>query len=295
MEAYVNQLFNECFNTTNGYFYFVDLLKKEFPYLNINEANLKTLKFTQMTESEFQETMSHGIYFARDNSIKLYTGKFVNPESLIETIIHELVHAITSKIVNDLIIEGYNFRTKNGPSLFVYLNEGITQYIVNKILRNKTDAYPFEVTIVEQLIALGNEKSLLEGYFQMDYKVLLNYLQNLDESLNVAGFVNKTYYGFKFFYSSIFNDFYLANIARKEFYKYSESKDNDIFYVIQEDLLRIYNKSNKKIDNFSELMLDSKLAESNINPPETPPDKILDINICGFSNIDELKASLGRK
>lgn len=186
-------------------------------------------------------------------------------------------------------------RTKNGPSLFVYINEGITQYIANKIMRKRSDAYPFEVKIIEQLVALGNEKDLIKGYFETDYNLLIKYLQNLDNNFQVAKFINKTFYGFKYLYSYIYNDFYMADFSKREFYKHCESHDEDVFYSIQKDLLNIYNNTDNKIDNFSELMLDATIAQSNINPPETPLDKVLDINLCGFSRIDELKARLGRK
>lgn len=294
MKKFVNNLFNYYFQTDKGYMCIIDLLKKEFPEIKIDFSNLENLQFVEMSESEYQSSRSHGIYRVSENKIYVYKDKTETMENIVDTLVHEMIHSVTSKIVDNLIIEGFNFRENLESSVFLYLNEGITQYIANRIMKSRSDAYPFESKLIEQLLVFGNDNELIQGFFNMDFKVLLIYLQKIDKDLDIHSFINKTYYSFKFFYSYIFNDFRIAEFAKAEFYKLCPNNKNDIFYILQEEFLNLYKKSGKEIENFSELMLSEEEAEKVINPPGILEEQRLDINLCGFKNIDELR-NLGRK
>lgn len=294
MKAFVNNLFNDYFQTDKGYMYIVDLLKQEFPEIKIDFSNLESLKFFEMSEVEYQSSRSHGLYKAPENKIYVYKDKTGPLENIVETLVHEMIHAVTSKIVDNLIIEGFNFRANLESSVFLYLNEGLTQYIANRIMKKRSDAYPFESKLIEQLLVLGNANELIQGFFNMDFKVLIAYLQKVDKDLDVHNFINKTYYSFKFFYSYIFRDFRVADFSKAEFYKLCSNTKNDVFYVLQEEFLNLYKKSGRETDNFNELMLSEEDADKLINPPGILEYQRLDINLCGFKNIDELR-NFGRK
>lgn len=289
MRKFVDNLFNNYFNTNQGYMHIANLLKQEFPSINMDFSNLENLEFIEMSEKEYKESQSHGIYFAKGNKILIYKDKTLNDENLVETLIHEMIHAITSKVIENLIIEGFNFRDNGESSVFLYLNEGLTQYIANRIMKKRSDAYLLESKFIEQLLSLGNANELIQGFFNMDYMSLINYLQKTDNDLDVHNFVNKIYYAFKYFYSYIFCNFYEAGFYQNEFYKISSNNLHDVFYILQEEFLNLYKKSINQPNNFKDLMLNESEVDMLLNPPGISEEQRLDINLCGFRDIDKLR------
>ena len=108
METYINNIINKKYNTDRGYLYFIDLLLEKYPDFQINYDNLNKLEISSITKSVFLESGFSGVYTFQDNKIRIFNnidenGKeifkdiTISDDELINTFLHELIHAITSK------------------------------------------------------------------------------------------------------------------------------------------------------------------------------------------------------
>lgn len=250
MMNYMNEIINRKYKTNKGYIYFIDLIKEQYPTFNINEDNVKNLSIIDMNEEYFSETGFVGEYVAKRNEIKILREsknyKF-SEEELIDTFLHELIHSLTSKISGAFILEGINQRiiSTNQSSLFLGLNEGITQYIVNDLLGRKSDAYPFEVAIASQLFIILGKDKLIECYSNNNIEHFINNLKALDLELDEYKFITDIYY-----MSLIVHG---VQLDMGVDHKITARK-------IQKQLLNLYLKSSRKNDQlFINSMMDEQL------------------------------------
>lgn len=286
---FINEIINKKYNTNKGYMYFIDLIKERYPEFKINYENLTNLTICEMTQSYFQEHKVVAEYVASRNEIKLLhqidsIGYTFTEEELVDSFLHELIHAITSRVDVDMILEGINQRNqKNQASYFVAINEGITQLIANDLLGKVSDAYLFETNVAEQLaIILGKDK-LFKIYSENNTDGLIQAIYKIDEGFNIRKFIINVWASYM-----VINGF-LTNGE--------EYEDTIRVTEIQKQLLSLYLKTTKT--NYSEylnIMLDSEKADEIVNPRELRGRTTLrDINELGFLHIDSPKNSLLKK
>lgn len=257
INSYINELINRNFNTDKGIYYFIDLIKEKYPFFKINEDNLKTLSIVEMTPEYFRKTGFVGEYVAGRNEIKILKesvftefGISFSEKEIIETFLHELLHALTSKIDNEngLILEGLNIRKiiDNSSSYFLATNEGVTQYLVNDLLGiDNSDAYIFETNIAKQISLIVSKEFLIKCYSNNDIETFLNQLKALDKDINLISFFQIIY-------------------AISDILKNSSLNNEDLVYVklIQEQLIKLYLNSDRINDTeFASLILIKELSE----------------------------------
>lgn len=197
----INKLINKKFNTDRGYLYIIDLIKSIFPTFKINSDNLENLKIEKMSSDEFLKDGCVGVYYVETNTIKLFTnfsmfGEKITDEEFIDTFIHELVHAITSRVdfKQNIIFEGLNMRKINGQSSYlVAINEGITQMIVNILLNRKSDAYPFHTLIAFQIADIIGIDKLIELYSTNNVNLFVAEILKIDPNFEINNFVIMNY------------------------------------------------------------------------------------------------------
>lgn len=280
----INDIINKKFNTTEGIYYFVNKIKEKYPSFNINEDNLKNLLIEEMPLETFEKTGFVGVYYARLNKIALLTNldnldyKFTE-EELLETFLHELIHTLTSKIEDNIIIEGLNQRMldTNTNSYFLAINEGITQYIVNDLLGSKSDAYPFETTIAEQLSVIIGKEKLIELYTTNNLEGFINSLKTIDPELDERSFVI---------------NIAAVSLILNDYLDLDQSIEAEMRVTnIQKQLIELYNKSNCNKDlEFNEIVFDSSKASEILNQSMLKAkNPNLTIDEVGFKGIDELK------
>lgn len=273
---YINSLINKYFNTTNGINYLVQLIKEKYPNFKINEDNLKNLKIVEIPEEEFLEHHRVGIYKAKKNEISILTKvtKFdynITEEEILETFLHELIHCLTSylKVEDDLILEGINFRkiSDNNCSFFVAINEGITQLIVNDILKRNSDAYVFETHIAGQLSCIIGKEKLIECYSGNKFETIVNELENIDKEFDVQKFIIDVYAEYLILINAVNNGI--------------EESDKTRVASIEDRLLELYLKTNREYDDlFFDSLMSNEEAESIINFEES-------VNIYGRQDISK--------
>lgn len=288
--TFIDELINKKFNTNKGYLYFVDLIKEKYPTFHINEENLKNLTITEMSQETFNRTGFVGVYYAKRNKIELlkqidYLDYTFSEDELLETFLHELIHALTSKIVDGMVFEGLNQRIieNNLNSYFLAINEGITQFIVNDLLGKKSDAYPFESNIANQLAIIIGKDKLISQYSRNDIEGFINTLKGIDPDFNINNFIK--------IISAI------SLVLKGELKLGNDLSDKTIVTEIQKQLLALYlNASVNKDSAFLEAMLDSRQAEEIIkqcaikeNQPNIKADDI------GFKGLDEIKLNYATK
>lgn len=280
METIINNIINKKYGTDKGYLYFVDLIKEIFPTFIINDINLKDLNIIEMPEEYYKKTNFVGEYVARTNTIKLLTkfeNYIVSEDELLETFLHEFVHALTSKIVNGIIYEGLNQRKDGINSYFVALNEGITQYIVNILLRKKSDAYSFETNIATQLgIVIGLE-NLIKFYSSNDFQNFVSTLKNINPDLDEFSFIK--------------NIAATSGILKGNFINGNEESDRTRVKTIQSDILEMYLKTERSCDDiFIDNMLDLDKVNEIINQSVVKQNNyMINANDIGFTGVEMIK------
>ncbi len=92
-----------------------------------------------------------------------------------DTVIHEVVHAVSGKIEQLLGVQGFEFtprgvHIKSGIKFrqgFTWLNEGLTEQITTELTDTNTNGYVQERAMLAHMIELGVPKGLLyEAYFE---------------------------------------------------------------------------------------------------------------------------------
>ena len=214
MNEYLNEIINNYFNTDKGILYLVDLIREKYPNFNINEDNLKNLSIVEMDVPYFEQTGFVGEYVADKKVIKVVKketlskyGSLFTDRDIIDTFLHELLHALTTKIDKDngFILEGINLRRilDNNNSYFLSLNEGITQYFTNDLLDiTDNDAYVFESKVAELLSLIVGKESLIESYSNNNINSFLSNLNGLSEGMGQQIFVANIYFISAFFFSA---------------------------------------------------------------------------------------------
>lgn len=274
----MDDIINKKYNTDLGYKYFYNQIKTMYPYLNLNEENLKNLKIETMDEEYHQKTNFVGEYVAKNNTIKIYTNENnkyneneINDDTITNTFLHEFIHSATSKYDenNDVTFEGLNIRknTTKESSYFEGISEGITQMLTNEIMGVEiSDAYPIETQIAKQIANIIGKEKLLELYSDNNYKGFYEELSKyLDEERAKKLIVN-------------INE--LHNVCCGLTY------GNDILGTnIQKELIEMKKNSGNYSDDFKELLFTeemlnkySKLLPINTNNPSD----------FGFEDIDEV-------
>ena len=278
-KGYINEIINKKFNTDKGYLYFCDLIKEKYPSFKINEENINNIIIEELTQEEFIETQFVGVYTAKNNTIKVFTNRDKNNEKiydeidltddeLINTFLHELIHCMTSKVNEDMILEGINMRMPDGQSsYFLGINEGITQMITDDLLETKSDAYIFQTIFAKQLAEILGKDKLLEMYSNNQNNEFIESIMQIDPNFDIQSFVINSYY-----FNALVNG---TNIPEAR----------QIGTEIQLDLLNLQAKTNTKNENFDSLVLTKeKVLELSANLPYI----VISLRDCGFSNIEQL-------
>lgn len=276
----IDSIINEYFQTDRGYLYLVDLIKNKFPSLKINEENLNDLKITIMEKEEFLKTGFVGIYNALNNSISVFTNKNeqgemiyelnLDNEYIINTFLHELIHALTTTInEDDSVIEGINIRLKDGTnSFFLALNEGITQMITDDIMGHESDAYPFETNFARQIAFILGKDKLLEIYSSNNPNLLLSAIDDLN-SVDAFSLIQKMFY-----FHLVTKGIMLDN-------------NYNLGTIIQSDLIKLYRASKLTADEeYAMLLLDIDKVKEYL---EYIPACNLDADSLGFRRINDIK------
>lgn len=276
----IDNIINEYFQTDRGYLYLVDLIKNKFPSLKINEENLNDLKITIMEKEEFLKTGFVGIYNALNNSISVFTNRNeqgemiyelnLDNEYIINTFLHELIHALTTTINEDnSVIEGINIRLENGTnSFFLALNEGITQMITDDIMGHESDAYPFETNFARQIAFILGKDKLLEIYSSNNPNLLLSAIDDLN-SVDAFSLIQKMFY-----FHLVTKGIMLDN-------------NYNLGTIIQSDLIKLYRASKLTADEeYAMLLLDIDKVKEYL---EYIPACNLDADSLGFRGINDLK------
>ena len=284
---FINELINKKFNTSKGYLYLVDLIRSKYPTLKINENNLKELSIVEMSQEYFHRTGFVGIYIASRNEIQILneieTADYkITPDEIIETFTHELVHALTTEMTTEVILDGLNLRRHTGESsYFLALNEGVTQYIVNNLLGEKSDAYPFETNIALQLANIVGIEKLVEYYSRHKIEALLKTLKSIDKDFDER--------------SSVLNMSAISKVLLGELENGQELEDKTRVTEIQKQLLSLHLKSGTSNDKaFLELMLDENKAEEILKQSiafvNNPYLSIVDVGFMKINDIKEIYA-----
>ena len=202
----INDIINKKYNTNLGINYFYELIRSKYPTLIINEDNIDSLQVESMSQEEFLTTGYPGIYYSKGNIIKILTeldenllsqldeSEF-NEDTIINTFLHEYLHACTSKLdVDNTTYEGINIRTSEGQnSFFVGINEGITQMITDDLMGITSDAYIFETNIAKQLSVILGKDNLISIYSSRNSQRLLDSINNLNAGVDALELVQKIY------------------------------------------------------------------------------------------------------
>lgn len=282
----IDEIINITYHTDKGYKYLVDLIKNKYPALKINEENLKSLKIENMSKEDFIRTGFVGIYIAHDNTIKVFTNKDeignnifdynLTFNEIINTFLHELIHALTSRICDDRrIIEGINIRLPDGNnSFFLGINEGITQMITDNILNEESDAYPFETNFARQLAFIIGEDKLLSIYASNNPQLLI-------DAINEVGLENNAL--------DLIKEIFLFDLVYKNQIEYA---DYNLGISIQSRLIELYiNSGLSKDKDFRKIILNNKKVEKFLT--YFPYQK--SIEEIGFEGIDQLFESFERR
>lgn len=272
-----NELINTYYKTDKGYLYLVDLIKLKFPALKINEEVLKTLKIDIMGKEEFKKTGFTGIYVASGNTIRIFLNKDLNGNKIvnydlkdveiINTFLHELIHALTSKIdLDGNCFEGLNIRKVNGENSYLLpFNEGITQMIADDIMEYESDAYPFYVNFARQIANVIGKDNLLYAYSSNNPNVLVDEIGKYSKEFNTFKFIEKIYY--------------FDLICRG----YMQDGGYNLGSSIQQDLINLHKNTNKEINQ--DLLLDVNKIKKYM---EYIPFRYSEIDDLGFGNIEEI-------
>ncbi len=278
----INDIINKKYNTTLGINYFHELLKNKYPTMKINENNVETLKVEEITQKEFLQHGYTGIYYAKDNTIKILTeldenllsqldeSEF-NEDTIINTFLHEYIHMCTSNVALDnTVYEGINIRTSQGQnSFFVVLNEGITQMITDDLMGIKSDAYVFETNIAKQLSLILGQDNLISIYCSGNPQNILDGINNLNSGVDALELIQKIYIMHSMCQG--------AKIEGAE----------NIGTEIQKSLITLYQHSNQNNDEeFYKLTIN----QNNINGMVSKlPIRINSMRDIGFENIGSIE------
>lgn len=278
----INKIVNKKYNTDKGWLYLVDLIRERFPYLQINEENLVNLQIVPLSEEKFKETGFVGEYVASKNQLRILEkvsdfDVIFTEEEILETFLHELVHALTSKYLpeEDMILEGFNMRrvSDKTSSFFIGLNEGVTQFIVNYLLNKKSNAYSFETQIASQLSLVLGMEELISSYFKNNIESLMQKIESIDKLFDFRKFIMDLYAMHLVLRGVVSND------------------DRSRATNIEKSMLDLYLKTSRENDQqFWESIITVEMAEDIVNPREIVQYGVKwDINEMGFSGISEVK------
>jgi len=148
---------------------FIDVLSRdENVDLSIFNNNLQSL---QIIVEDNNENYPAG-YDRHNNIIRLKN------DEAISSIYHELFHASSTKIEEDLIYSGLSQEVIETKLLLgLGLTEGITEYLTEQYFGTKNKSnYFLEKFYVKQLLGLVSEKSIKNSYFKADNEAVLNEL-----------------------------------------------------------------------------------------------------------------------
>ena len=256
----IEELINKTYNTDKGYLFLVDLIKRKLPNFNIEEKNIETLKIDTMDKEQFMRTTFVGIYEYENNCIKVFTNKDesgnriyneeISDRELINTFLHELIHASTSRIKEDgLVYQGINIREDNKDSILVALNEGITQLITDDLLEEESDAYPFLKHFAKQIGLIIGKDKLYEFYSNNDIDGLVNAIDKIYGEEIAKDLINEIY-SFSKLENGILKDdgYYLGDKIESQLFdlylksgKYNPEFEDSILY-------------NEKVKEFGQLL-----------------------------------------
>ena len=198
-------------------------------------------------------------------------------DEILETFLHELVHAITSRLLvnEDMVLEGFNIRriSDKTSSFFLGLNEGLTQFIVNSLLNKKSDAYPFETQIVSQLSLIIGEEQLISAYSKNDVESLMEEIVKVDSRFDFRQFII---------------DLYAMHLVLKGV---AHNDDKSRATNLEKSMLDLYLKTSRKSDpQFYESIITVDMAEEIVNPTSLAQYGVRwDVDEVGFKGISEVK------
>ncbi len=277
----INDIINQELGTDKGYLALVDLLRKKLPNFHINEENISTLKVEDMSLEQFMRTGFAGIYQEKENRIGIFTNKDANgedifnedfsPRRLINSTLHEIIHAATTKKVDDrTTLQGINIRqtTEEGTtdSFLVYLNEGITQMITDEVLEEESDAYPFLKNFAKQLGCIIGKDKLYEYYSTNNIQGLMRHIDSI--------------YGERIAQKLVQEIYYFELVCE------GKLKDGGFFLgdKIQEELTELHKRSGKQDDNFDSLVITNEKAKEFISQLPRNIGSIEEIGFRGKNN-----------
>ena len=278
----IEQLINKKFNTDKGVLYFIELLHKEFPTLKMNLEVLPKLNVVEMSEEYYQQTGFVAEFVYDRSEIKLLTKSEgtdrLTEDEILKSFFHELVHAVSSKSDEKYIYEGLNIRDKNTKenSPLLGLNEGITQYIVNKVLGEQKDVYPYQTLFAAQLATIIGDDNLMECYSNNSNVQLQEILSNSVSCFSPEDFGR---------YVQLIN--IIPGFFDETFYRCELGL---CLKMIQDITIKWYNSSEKTentIQNFEDLILTSEKAK------EIQIISLMPYDIFGLEALDELEEIKG--
>lgn len=194
----INNIINKKYNVTNGYLHLIELLEMQYD-LTLDKKCLNSLNITDMDEDYYKKTSFVAEYVAKDNKIKIYNSNSMRDEELLSSFLHELIHALSSKFINndgeELLLQGLNMRNSQGiDSYFLGLNEGITQMIANHLtLFDDKKAYQFQTQIASAFCEKLGEVEVVKKYFENDYESLAEMITQSNPSIDVYNFIINIY------------------------------------------------------------------------------------------------------
>ncbi len=207
--------------------------------------NFKTIKETKTSTLYMLKHLSKGqlvggTYNIKDNLIDLETTKL---SKLMNAIFHELLHASSTRVdlENNVIYSGFSqmfINKKDEKKNEVYgigINEGVTQYLANKLfdpdlkMLPAYSVYKEEQAIAKALEKIVGEEKLRSLYFRADLQGLVNELEKYATREEIYKFINYT--DVLFYYSQD------KNLNFKEL--------DDVKNFINLFLIKVYDKAMK--------------------------------------------------
>ena len=247
----INQIINKLFQTDLGYKYILNKIRTIMPYLKINEKNLENFTVQKIDYEYCVLNNFIGEYIAKENTIKIFLDLQdlgIDEKDIVEIFTHEFIHLLTSKYTQKgTLIEGLNTRNnEKTDSIFLGLNEGITQMIAEDILNaKKINAYPFQTNISRKLSLIIGKERLIELYSKHDTKGLMQEITKIDNTIDVEAFIKQVNSLHTF--TSGADDIEMKGIGTQ----------------IEQTLIDLYIKSGiQKDEDFSKLIIDEDTARN---------------------------------
>ena len=276
----INEIINQEYGTDKGFLFLIDLIRVKMPYFEINEDNLRTLIVEDMSIDQFIRTGFTGIYQEGRNRIGIFTNMDENGnpyyedvqlsnEDLINTCLHEIIHATTTEMGPEgIVLQGINLRQDNQDSFFIALNEGITQMITDDLLEVESDAYPFLKNFARQIGCIIGKEKLIEMYSKHDCQGIISALDNAYGKEIGLTLIQEIYY---------FDQIQKGNMVDGGYFLGDK---------IQQQLIELHDMTGKVDDGFDDLIITNEKANEYVS---MLPGRFESIEKLGFStkNIDE--------